>query len=103
MDISAPAPARRLIWLALAIALTALLLTGPAATVSLAAPEAADEHSVVLAAEERDRRPIAATPRSQFALMLYGLMGLGVVAGIATMRRQLKGDRPQSDGEFRWR
>jgi hypothetical protein len=30
-------------------------------------------------------------------------MGLGVVAGIATMRRQLKGDRPQSDGEFRWR
>lgn len=103
MDTFAPAPAHRLIGLVLAIALAALLLAGPAATTSLAAPEAADEHSVVLAAEERDRRPIATTPRSQFALMLYGLMGLGVVAGIATMRRQLKGERPQSDGEFRWR
>jgi len=25
------------------------------------------------------------------------------VVGIATLRRQLKGERPQTDGEFRWR
>jgi hypothetical protein len=103
MDILAPTPARRLIGLVLAIALAALLLAGPAATSSLAETEAADERSLVLAAAERDRRPIATTPRSQLGLVLYGLMGLGVVAGIATMRRQLKGERPQSDGEFRWR
>ncbi len=103
MDTFTPTPARRLIGLALAVALAALLLAGPAATASLASSEAADGQSLVLAAEERDRRPIATTPRSQFALVLYGLMGLGVVAGIATMRRQLKGERPQSDGEFRWR
>jgi hypothetical protein len=30
-------------------------------------------------------------------------MALSLLAGIATMRRQLKGERPQTDGEFRWR
>jgi hypothetical protein len=35
--------------------------------------------------------------------VLYGFMALIVVAGGATLRRQLKGERPQTDGEFRWR
>jgi hypothetical protein len=59
--------------------------------------------ALVLAAEERERRPIAPTPRSQLGLVLYGLMAIAVVVGFGTMRRQLKGERPQTDGEFRWR
>jgi len=103
MDTITLAPARRLVGLALAVALAALLLAGPIAASALATSQATDEQVLVLAAEARDRRPIAATPRSQLALVLYGLMGLGTAAAIATMRRQLKGERPQTDGEFRWR
>jgi hypothetical protein len=59
--------------------------------------------TLVLAAEERERRPIAPTQRDQLGLVLYGFMAVAVLAGGATLRRQLRGDRPQSDGEFRWR
>jgi len=89
---------------AIALALVLLLALAPATT-ALASPTAGGDHgeSLVLAAEERDRRPIAPTQRDQLGLLLYALMGISVVVGVATMRRQLKGDRPQTDGEFRWR
>jgi hypothetical protein len=80
--------------------LTATLL------VASASPSLADGDGssvTVLAAEERERRPIAPTQRDQLGLVLYGFMALIVVGGAATLRRQLKGERPQSDGEFRWR
>jgi hypothetical protein len=80
--------------------LTATLLiasTGPALA------DADGSAATVLAAEERERRPIAPTQRDQLGLVLYGFMALIVVGGAATLRRQLKGERPQSDGEFRWR
>lgn len=78
-------------------ALAAALLMAP--TVAAAAPADA----AVLAAEEHERRPLAETPRDQLALVLYGLLGLATVAGFGTLRRQLRGEREQSDGEFRWR
>ena len=66
----------------------------------LAGAELLDE---LLAAEERERRPIAPTQRDQLGLLLYGVMAVVTLAGVATLRRQLRGDREQTDGEFRWR
>ena len=90
-----------LVTLLAALAAVAVLLGATAAPVAASTDE--EPAVVVLAAEERERRPIAPTQRDQLGLVLYGLMGLAVVAGFATLRRQLKGERPQSDGEFRWR
>lgn len=100
MDIQTLLPARRLgiaTGAAVLVLMAVLALSGPA----LAATD--DGSTVTLAAEERERIPIAPTQRDQFGLVLYGFMALGVLAGVATLRRQLKGDRPQTDGEFRWR
>jgi hypothetical protein len=91
---SAPAPAAgrsRRFAAATAVAALALVLL-----VSIAAPAA-------LAAEQRDRIQLIERPRDAFALVLYGTLGLITVAGLATLRRQLKGEREQTDGEFRWR
>ena len=102
MDITASRSGRPLViavLAALAAATVLLALTVPAS----AGTEDGERSIAVMAAEERERRPIAPTQRDQLGLVLYGLMGLAVVAGFATMRRQLKGERPQSDGEFRWR
>ena len=90
---------------ALVATLTALALLGAVPTPASAdVTDPGDEPAVVvMAAEERERRPIAPTQRDQLGLVLYGLMGLATIAGIATLRRQLKGERPQTDGEFRWR
>jgi hypothetical protein len=93
-----PARALGLVLAALSLALAAILALGaPAAAAQV------DDAPLVLAAEERERRPIAPTQRDQFGLLMYALMAVSVIAGIATMRRQLKGERPQTDGEFRWR
>jgi len=55
------------------------------------------------AAEQRERIQLVERPRDALALVLYGTLGLITVAGVATLRRQLKGEREQTDGEFRWR
>jgi NhaP-type Na+/H+ or K+/H+ antiporter len=79
--------------LAAAAVLLALALT---LVVGLAAPTAQ-------AAEQRERIQLVERPRDVLALVLYGSLGLITVAGIATLRRQLSGEREQTDGEFRWR
>jgi hypothetical protein len=84
--------------------LLASLLTALVVVTTLSGPALAeDADRVVVAAEERERRPIAASPRDQLGLVLYGFLALTVLAGGATLRRQLKGERPTADGEFRWR
>ena len=92
----------RVVPLLLAATLTALLVASPALAAGSAA-DTGDGAALVVAAEERERRPIATTPRDQFGLVLYGAMGLMVVLGITTLRRPLRGEREQTDGEFRWR
>jgi len=103
MDTSLPAPTRALMIRLGALAFALVLLMAPASALADTASGSDGGDTLVLAAEERERRPIAPTQRSQFALVLYVLMGVGVVVAGATMRRQLKGQRPQTDGEFRWR
>jgi NhaP-type Na+/H+ or K+/H+ antiporter len=75
----------------------ALLALALALVVGLAAAPAAH------AAEQRERIQLIERPRDALALVLYGSLGLITVAGAATLRRQLKGEREQTDGEFRWR
>jgi hypothetical protein len=84
----------------LAALVAALLITGSPAA---AAVDDAAAGTTVMAVGEHERRPIAPTQRDQLGLVLYGFMAFLVLAGVATMRRQLKGERPQTDGEFRWR
>jgi hypothetical protein len=86
-----------------AVTLALALALGAGGTAGATTAVDGAEDALVLAAEERERRPIATTQRDQLGLVLYGLMALAVLAGGATLRRQLRGDRPQSDGEFRWR
>jgi hypothetical protein len=94
MNTTLPAPTRTLALLLGTIALALSLALAPVAGASAtAAADEAPSDTLVLAAEERERRPIAPTQRDQLGLLLYALMGLSVVAGVATMRRQLKGDR----------
>lgn len=69
------------------------LLAGPAL--------AAD---AVLAASEGDHRIVLAdTPRDRLGLPLLGALFAAGAAGLANARKQLKGDRDQASGEFRWR
>jgi NhaP-type Na+/H+ or K+/H+ antiporter len=82
---------RRIAAAAILLALALVLVTGLAS-----APSAQ-------AAEQRERIQLVERPRDALALVLYGTLGLITVAGVATLRRQLKGEREQTDGEFRWR
>ena len=88
---------------AVAAAIAAATLLLGFAVPAAAADDASAEVAVTLAVGDHERRPIAPTQRDQLGLVLYGFMAVVTLAGIATMRRQLKGERPQTDGEFRWR
>lgn len=86
--------------LAAALALTGAVGLTPLA--ALAAPAA----PLVAAAEETEapgRRPIAETPRDALALVVLGAFLAAAALGTANARRQLRGERPEADGRFRWR
>ncbi len=83
--------------------LAALILTVMLATPAFADVDPHGSSPAVLAVGDHERRPIAPTQRDQLGLVLYAFMAVVTVATIATMRRQMRGERPQSDGEFRWR
>jgi hypothetical protein len=52
---------------------------------------------------ERERIQLAETPRDQLGLLLLGALGAGGALALVNARRQLRGERPQATGEFRWR
>ncbi|MEX2487558.1 MAG: hypothetical protein WD377_08075 [Nitriliruptoraceae bacterium] len=84
---------RKLSAVVCAAALVLLLLT-PAAI-------AAESGS---GAEDGDHRiALAETPRDRLGLLLLGALVVGGGAALVNARRQLRGDRPQASGEFRWR
>jgi hypothetical protein len=91
---------RRTVTLALSAALLALaFLAGPA----LAVEEQPAETTVEQTSEEGGRPQVAATPRDQLGLLLYAALAVFLIGGVRTVGRQLKGERPQASGEFRWR
>ncbi len=75
----------------LCAAALAMLLMAPAAVA--AEPAGGDDHRIVL----------AETPRDRLGLLLLGALIVGSGAALANARKQLRGDRPQASGEFRWR
>jgi hypothetical protein len=93
-----PARAARRLVLAFGAVLLALALLGAPASAVEDPTEPAVEQT-----EEAGRPQVAATPRQQLALLLYGALALFLVGGVRTLNRQLKGERPQASGEFRWR
>ncbi|MEX1177996.1 MAG: hypothetical protein WEB09_06005 [Nitriliruptor sp.] len=46
---------------------------------------------------------VAETPRDRVGLLVLGFLGAITVGAAVTSARQLKGERPQASGEFRWR
>ncbi len=97
-------PART--WMLACTALLAsVLLAVPAlAADDDAAPALAVEESETEAEAEGDGRlQLAETPRDRLGLVLLGALFVGGGLAAANGRRQLKGERPQATGEFRWR
>lgn len=85
-----------------------LLLAGPVTAAEEPAEDApADDPAAEQVEEEVEedggRIPIAETPRDRIGLILLAALLLGTGAAFANGRRQLKGERPQATGEFRWR
>lgn len=76
----------------------ALADTGAVATtVDLAVEEAPagddDDHRIALVDTSRDR----------FGLLMWALLFIGGAIALINARKQLKGERDQASGEFRWR
>lgn len=89
-----------------------LARTAVAATLSLtfaAAPATATAAPVPLAAaqdageEGGGKIQMAETPRDRVGLILLVALGAMGAGAAVTMSRQMRGTRPQADGEFRWR
>jgi hypothetical protein len=85
---------RRLRSLCLLLATVATLLTLTVGTAVAAEDTGAEESGKVAFPE---------TARDRVGLVIFGVVGLAVLAGGINAVRQLKGDRPQADGKIRWR
>jgi hypothetical protein len=53
--------------------------------------------------DEDGKIALAETPRDRIGLILLGALLAGGWFAATNARRQLKGERPQASGEFRWR
>ncbi len=56
-----------------------------------------------MAAEKHEKVSLPETQHDLIGVFLFGIMVLGALAAFANARRQLKGERDQASGEFRWR
>ncbi|MDX1658459.1 MAG: hypothetical protein R3343_06535 [Nitriliruptorales bacterium] len=81
-----------------ALAVAVLLSLSPAL-----ATESGDGSGGGGGGEEREKIELPSSPRDQVGLVLIVLMGLGGLLAADNMRRQLKGERKQATGEWRWR
>lgn len=81
------------------------LFAGPVVAVEEPAEETPTEEPAEGEAEEAEgeRIPIAETPRDRIGLIMLAALLFGGGAAAVNARRQLKGQRPQATGDFRWR
>jgi hypothetical protein len=92
---------RRLSVLVAATAVSTALVAGPVLAVEPGAeqaPASQDEGN-----DGSGRIQLAETPRDRLGLILFGALAAGGGLALGNARRQLKGERPQASGEFRWR
>lgn len=68
-----------------------------------AAPALATEGGGEAGGGEPAKIQLPDSPRDQVGLILLGLSGLAVVAAGANALQQLRGRRPTTSGEWRWR
>lgn len=87
---------RKLTTTAAAALLALALSVGPVSAVE-------DEPAPAPTEEEGGRIVLVEEPRDVVALVLYGALLAAGGIGFLNARRQLKGERPQASGEFRWR
>jgi hypothetical protein len=91
---------RKLTLLVGAAMLSLALVAGPAFAVE---GEADTTTTEAPAEEDSGRIQLTETPRDRVGLLLLGALVVGGGLAWANARRQLKGERPQATGEFRWR
>lgn len=65
--------------------------------------EAEVEADVAEEADDNGKIAVAETPRDRIGLIFLGALLAGGWFAAVNARRQLKGERPQASGEFRWR
>lgn len=87
---------RKLTTTAAAALLATALSAGPVLAVE-------DEPAPAPAEDEGGRIVLVEEPRDVFALLMWGGLLAAGALGVVNARRQLKGERPQATGEFRWR
>jgi hypothetical protein len=87
---------RKLTTTAAAALLALALSVGPVFAVE-------EEPAEAPAQEEGGRIVLVEEPRDAIALVLFGALLAAGGLGLMNARRQLKGERPQASGEFRWR
>jgi hypothetical protein len=89
------------------LAATALALSLSAAPALAAEDPVAEDGEAIsdegAAEEEGGKIQLADTPRDRVGLIVLGFLGAITVGAALTTNRQLKGERPQATGEFRWR
>jgi hypothetical protein len=88
------------------LAATALALSLSAAPALAAEDPVAEDGEAISdegAEEEGGKIQLADTPRDRVGLIVLGFLGAITVGAALTTNRQLKGERPQATGEFRWR
>ncbi len=97
--------ARTRLALALSAAVVALaLVAGPALAADLTVAAPADLAVEQTPAGDDDHRiPLVDTPRDRFGLILLVLLFIGGGLALINARKQLRGERDQATGEFRWR
>ncbi len=85
------------------LALVTLLALTSLAVPALAVDEPSDGVIETVVEDEPGRRALADNPRDRLGLLLLTALVVGGGLAVANGRRQLKGERPQASGEFRWR
>ncbi len=82
----------------------ALILSAAVASLSLlAGPALAVEDDPAPTDDDSGQITMAETPRDRLGLILLAVLFTGGGIAFVNGRRQLKGERDQASGEFRWR